>query len=66
MAASEGRQEAVIHYRIGREEETRIFRFAVDLVAQNSCDVVVTFRQQGPHASACTNHMPAYGGVWLH
>ncbi len=52
-------------YRIGREEETRIFRFAVDIVAHNSCDVVVTFRQQGPRASACTNHMPAYGGVWL-
>jgi len=67
MSAREGRQQAEIRYRVGHGAETKVFQFDVDLIAQSQCDVVVRFGDEGPRASACTNHRPAsYGGTWRH
>jgi hypothetical protein len=67
MSAREGRQQAEIHYRVGQSAEAKVFQFDVELIAQSQCDVAVRFGEEGPRASACTNHRPAsYGGTWRH
>ncbi|MGK7870914.1 hypothetical protein [Falsiroseomonas sp. E2-1-a20] len=67
MSAREGRQQAEIRYRVGQSAEAKVFQFDVEFIAQSQCDVAARFGEEGPRASACTNHRPAsYGGTWRH
>jgi hypothetical protein len=67
MSTLAGRQPAEIRYRIGDEEEVRVFRFEVDLVAQHRCRLMVRFGESGPSASVCTYyHSGSHGGTQLH
>jgi hypothetical protein len=67
MSTLAGRQPAEIRYRIGDEEEVRVFRFEVDLLEQHLCVMEVRFGEGGPSASACIRYHPGtYGGTWPH
>ena len=67
LSTQAGWQVAEIRYRIADDEDVKHFRFDVELVAQSQCDVIVRFREDGPHASACANHRPGtYGGTLRH
>ena len=67
LSTQAGWQVAEIRYRVADDDDVKHFRFDVELVAQSQCDVLVRFRDDGPHASACANHRPgAYGGTLRH